>query len=460
MSSKVDQTVYQLEGKPKLKYAILFGLQHILAMFVSNVAPILIIANAVGLSPEQTRIMVQAAMLTSGAVTMLNVYGIKIGKFQIGSRLPMFYGVSFAFVSVSSLVGEEFGLGAVIGASIAAAVIEIIIGVFYKYIRHLFNPLVTGSLLVALGLYLIGVGGNYFIGGFGPYRGTPQALITATVVLLVVLGVRIYTKGVLRSSAVLIGIVVGYILSIALGMVNFDSLRNLDIVSFKLMVPFAVAKPDFILAAIIPFVIVYFASAVETIGDTKGVALGGLNREATHQEISGGLIADGFGSVISSAFNALPNTSFGQNVGIITSTKIVNKHVIGAGAAILMLVSFFPTFSEFMRLIPDAVLGGALITVFAIITANGLKLIGQAGTSDKNLFILAVAFALGMGLGGNVTFIESVPGFIGMFFSTTVAATTITAIIASVIIKPDYSKGTYNPNDDKFDSDESSYIEE
>ncbi|MFV0441279.1 MAG: uracil-xanthine permease family protein [Lachnospirales bacterium] len=445
--------IYQLDGRPSLKYAFPLGMQHVLAMFVSNIAPILILASAINLSPEDTRVMVQAVMFTSGVTTLLQLYSIKIGKIRIGNRLPVVMGISFAFVSVATSVGVEYGLGAVFGASIIAAFLEVIIGLTYKYIKDIFNPLVTGSLLVALGLYLIGVGADYYLGGFGEYRGTPQALGVATVTLFVVLALRIYGKGILKSSSVLIGMIVGYVISIAIGMVNFSGIGELSFVSFRQLQPFAVAKPEFVLPAIVSFVVVYFATAVETIGDTKGVCVGGLNREATEEEISGGLLGDATGSIFASIFNGLPNTSFGQNVGIVSSTKIVNRFVIATGAMFLIVISFFPQFAEFFRLIPDAVLGGALITVFAIITANGLKVLEQAGPSDNNLFILAIAFAIGLGLGGNETFLGAVPSFIGMFFSTTVATTAIVAIIASFVIKPDYSKGTYG-------IEENSYIEE
>lgn len=445
--------IYQLDGKPSLKIAIPLGMQHILAMFVSNIAPILIIANVIGLDAQNTRIMVQAVMFTSGVTTLLQLYPIKIGNFQIGTRLPIVMGISFSFVSIASSVGAEFGLGAVFGAGIVGAFLELIIGLFYKQIKNIFNPLVTGSLLVALGLYLIGVGADYFVGGFGEYRGTATAIIVSSVTLFVVLGIRIFGKGILKSSSVLIGMMVGYILSIAMGMVDFSGIVDLSFVSFAQLKPFAVAKPEFVMSAIVSFSVVYFATAVETIGDVKGVCVGGLNREATDKEIQGGLLADSLGSIFASAFNGMPNTSFGQNVGIVSSTKIVNRFVISTGAMFLVIISFFPQFAEFFRLIPDAVLGGALITVFAIITANGLKILSQAGSSDNNLFILSTAFALGLGLGGNETFLSAVPSFIGVFFSTTVVATTIVAIIASFVIKPDYSKGSYNPT-------ENSYIEE
>ncbi len=453
MEKNSKELVYQLDGRPSLKYAIPLGLQHIMAMFVSNIAPILIIAGAVGLDADSTRIMVQAVMLTSGVTTLIQLYPIKIGKIQIGTGLPIVMGISFAFVSIACSVGAEFGLGAVFGASIVGAFLEVIIGLIYTKIKKVFNPLVTGSLLVSLGLYLIGVGADYFLGGFGENRGTPESLIVATITLFVVLGCRIYGSGILKSSSVLIGILVGYTISIPMGLVDFSGISSLDVVSVSQLQPFAVAKPTFVLPAIISFCVVYFGTAVETIGDVKGTCVGGLDREATDEEIRGGLLADGLGSVLSSVFNGLPNTSFGQNVGIVSSTKVVNRFVIATGASFLIIVSFFPQVAEFFRLMPDAVLGGALITVFSIILANGLKILSTAGASDKNLFILAVAFALGLGLGGNPDFLAAVPSFIGAFFSTSVVATCIVAIIASFIIKPDYSHGTFEP-------DENVYIEE
>ncbi len=453
MEKNSKELVYQLDGRPSLKYAIPLGLQHIMAMFVSNIAPILIIAGVVGLSADDTRIMVQAVMLTSGITTLFQLYPIKIGKIQIGTRLPIVMGISFAFVSIASSVGAQYGLGAVFGASIVGAFLEVIIGLVYTKIKKVFNPLVTGSLLVSLGLYLIGVGADYFLGGFGEYRGTPQSLIVATITLFVVLCCRIYGKGILKSSSVLIGILVGYTISIPMGLVDFSGISSLDVVSVRQLQPFAVAKPTFVLPAIISFCVVYFGTAVETIGDVKGTCVGGLDREATDEEIRGGLLADGVGSIFASTFNGLPNTSFGQNVGIVSSTKVINRFVIATGAMFLIIISFFPQLAEFFRLMPDAVLGGALITVFSIILANGLKILSQAGASDKNLFILAIAFALGLGLGGNEDFLAAVPGFIGVFFSTSVVATCIVAIIASFVIKPDYSLGTFEP-------DENSYIEE
>ncbi len=456
MSDFNFENARQLEGKVPFKFAFPLGLQHVLAMFVSNLAPILIIGGvALGNHPgtfssDGLTMMIQAAMFTSALVTMIQLYPIKIGSYQIGSGLPIVMGVSFAFVGVGTAAAAEFGMPAVIGAAFVGAFLEVFVGFTYKYIKRIFTPIVTGTLLIALGLYLVNVGGNYFVGGFGPLRGTWEAILTATITLLVALAFNVYGKGVWKNAAILVGIAVGTLFALIIGITNFDLVGQTDWVSLWHIVPLKAIDFNFAdmfkLGAIVPFIAVYFATTVETIGDTNGVALGGLGRIATEDEISGGLLADGFGSMFSTAFNALPNTSFGQNVGIVTNTKVVNKSVVFTGVAFLALLSFLPKFAAIFRIIPDAVLGGALITLFAIIVGNGIKMLAKAGFSDKNMLIISIALGLGLGLGGKTEFIE-LHKILDILFGSAVAATAIFAILASWIIKPDYSEGNWDPND-------------
>ena len=455
MSNFDFENARQLEGRVPFKIAFPLGLQHVLAMFVSNLAPILIIGGvALGNHPESfssagLTMMVQAAMFTSAAITMLQLYPIKIGSYRIGSGLPIVMGVSFAFVGVGVNAATEFGMPAVIGAAMVGALLEIIIGFTYRYIKRIFTPIVTGTLLIALGLYLINVGGNYFVGGFGPWRGTWEAIVTAFVTLLVAIGFNIFGKGVWKNASILVGIFVGTIVALILGITNFELVGKTDWISFWHIVPLKAIDFNigemFKLGAIIPFLAVYFATSVETIGDTNGVALGGLNRVASEEEIEGGLLADGFGSMLSTMFNALPNTSFGQNVGIVTNTKVVNKSVVFTGVTFLALLSFLPKLAAIFRVIPEAVLGGALITLFAIIMGNGIKMLKKAGFSDKNMLIISIALGLGLGLGGKAEFI-SIHKVLDVLFGSTVAATAIFAILASWIIKPDYSEGDWHPD--------------
>ncbi len=445
----------QLEGKVPLRLAFPLGLQHVLAMFVSNLAPILIIGGvALGNHPESfssagLTMMVQAAMFTSALATMLQLYPIKIGSYRIGSGLPIVMGVSFAFVGVGVNAAATFGMPAVVGAAMVGALLEIFIGFTYRYIKRIFTPIVTGTLLIALGLYLINVGGNYFVGGFGPLRGTWQAVVTASVTLIVSLGFTIFGKKIWKNTSILIGIFAGTLVALALGITNFELVAKTDWVSFWHVVPLKAIDFNigemFKLGAIIPFLAVYFATSVETIGDTNGVALGGLDRIATEEEIEGGLLADGFGSVFSTLFNAMPNTSFGQNVGIITNTKVVNKFVIFTGVVFLAALSFLPKIAAIFRIIPDAVLGGALLTIFAIIMGNGIKMLKKAGFTDKNMLIISISLGLGLGLGGKAEF-TSIHKVLDILFGSTVAATAIFAILASWIIKPDYSEGDWHPD--------------
>lgn len=445
----------KLEGKVPFRFAFPLGLQHVLAMFVSNLAPILIIGGvALGNHPgtfssDGLTMMIQAAMFTSAVVTMIQLYPIKIGSYQIGSGLPIVMGVSFAFVGVGSAAAAEFGMPAVVGAAFIGTFLEIFVGFTYRYIKRIFTPIVTGTLLIALGLYLVEVGGNYFVGGFGPWRGTWEAILVATITLFVALGFNIYGKKVWKNAAILVGIFVGTIFSLILGISNFDLLAQTDWISLWHIVPLKAIDFNigdmFEIGAIIPFLAVYFATSVETIGDTNGVALGGLGRVATENEIEGGLLADGFGSMFSTAFNALPNTSFGQNVGIITNTKVVNKSVVFTGVAFLAMLSFIPKFAAIFRIIPDAVLGGALITLFAIIIGNGIKMLKKAGFTDKNMLIISIALGLGLGLGGHPSFV-GLHKILDVLFDSEVAATAIFAVLASWVIKPDYSEGDWDPD--------------
>lgn len=455
MSNLNFENAHTLEGKVPFKIAFPLGLQHVLAMFVSNLAPILIIGGvALGNHPENftsagLTMMVQAAMFTSAVTTMIQLYPIKIGSYRIGSGLPIVMGVSFAFVGVGVNAAIEFGMPAVVGAAMVGAVLEIVIGFTYRYIKRIFTPIVTGTLLIALGLYLVNVGGNYFVGGFGPWRGTWEAIVTATITLIIALGFNIFGKGVWKNASILVGIFVGTIVAILFGITDFGAVTEAGWVSVWHVVPLKAIDFNisemFKLGAIIPFLAVYFATSVETIGDTNGVALGGLGRVASEEEIEGGLLADGFGSMFSTMFNAMPNTSFGQNVGIVTNTKVVNKSVVFTGVVFLALLSFLPKLAAIFRVIPDAVLGGALITLFAIIIGNGVKMLKKAGFTDKNMLIISIALGLGLGLGGKAEFI-SVHKILDVLFGSTVAATAIFAILASWVIKPDYSEGDWDPD--------------
>lgn len=429
---KGEDLIYQLDGRPPLKVAFPLGMQHVLAMFASNLAPILIIAGACGLVGADLIAMMQCAMFVSGLTTFIQLYPIKFGnKFQIGSKLPIVMGTSFAFVPTAITIGSTSGIGAVLGASLVGSFTEVIMGVFFKYIKRFFPPLVVGSTLITIGINLMDAGAEYFAGGAGsPDFGSPRNLAVAFMVLAIVVMLQRFGKGALKSSAILIGIVVGYIVSAFLGMVDVTAIREAG--WFSVPMPFRF-KLTFSMPAILSFAALYITSGLETIGNTSGITIAGFDREATEKETSGAILADALGSTTAAIFNALPNTAFGQNAGIVSMTKVVNRWCIAVGAFVLMISGFVPKLGAIFSAIPAPVLGGAIISVFSMIIINGIKMIARAGFSERNILVLGVTFALGLGLAKNAEAIAQLPTILKFIFTDSVAATCIVGIILNII---------------------------
>ncbi len=423
--------IHQLEGRPRLRTAVPLGLQHVLAMFTGNLAPILIIASACGLGDGDIVIMMQSAMFVSGLTTFVQLYPIRIGKhFRIGGNLPIVMGTSFAFVPTATSVAAMGGIGAVLAGSIVGSLAEVIIGFFYKWVRHLFPPLVIGCTLVTIGIDLLEVGANYFAGGAGAADyGSPQNIAIATAVLLVIVLLQRFGKGLIKSTSILIGLIVGYLISLALNMVDVQSIAEASFFSVPRPLYFEL---DFSVAAIVSFIPLYVFSGIDTIGSTSGVAMAAFDREATAEETSGAILADALGSTTAAIFNSLPNTAFGQNVGIITMTGVVNKFCIATGAMVLMICGFLPKLGAVFSAVPYCVLGGAVISVFGTIAINGIKMLARAGFSERNVLIMSVTFALGLGLSSMPEAVAQLPSVIQFFFSDPIAATCLISVVLNV----------------------------
>ena len=424
--------VYQLDGKPRLRTAIPLGMQHVLAMFASNLAPILLIAGACSLNGADTIIMMQCAMFVSGLTTFIQLYPIRLGKrLRIGGNLPIVMGTSFAFVPTATTVAATGGIGAVLGGCLLGSVSEVLIGVFYKYLRKFCPPLVVGSTLITIGINLMSAGAGYFAGGVGSKDyGSIRNLSIAFLVLAIVVLLQRFGKGLFKSSALLISMVIGYIICGFLGMVDTQSIAAAG--WFSVPKPFHF-KMTFSIPVTISFAALYITSGLETIGNTSGITMAGFDREATETETSGAILADAGGSILAACFNALPNTAFGQNAGIVSMTKVVNKFCIATGAFILMISGFIPKLGALFAAIPAPVLGGSIISVFSMIIINGIKMIAKAGFSERNVLILGVTFALGLGLAKDPAAVAQLPSAIRFIFSDSVAATCIVAIILNLI---------------------------
>lgn len=401
-STVSTDNLYKLDGKIPVTQAIPFGLQHILAMFVANISPILIVAGTCNLSASQTAMLIQSAMIIAGIGTLIQLFPI----WRIGSGLPIVMGISFTFVSVFCYIGPTYGYNAIVGAILVGGIIEGVLGLFAKYWIKLIAPIVAASVVTAIGFSLLSVGASSFGGGSGTENfGSAKNWIIGTVTLLSCIVFNIFAKSYLKQLSVLFGLIVGYIVAACMGMIDFSALQNTSIIAFPSIMHF---KPEFNINAIISVTLIFLVSATETIGDTSALAASGLNRDVTLKETSGSIACDGFISALSSIFGCLPITSFSQNVGLVAMTKVVNRFAIAAGAVIMLLAGIFPFFGSLLATLPDAVLGGCTLMMFGNIVVSGLQMIGKCGYTQRNITIAALSLSIGIGF-------TQVPEIFGIF---------------------------------------------
>jgi len=433
--------LYKLYGRPKFKLAFPVAIQHLLAMFTGNLAPILIISAVAQASITQTTMMVQAAMFAAGISTLINLYPIKIGKWQIGANLPIVMGTAMTFVPPATLVATraiEMGMpnpiGVVVGAIMVAAFAEAIVGVFYKYLRPFFPPLVIGSVLISLGISLFTVGVNNFGGGSpatNPNFGSGLNMAVAFGVFFINMFLQRFGTGMWKISSILIAMTIGYIAAALLGMVNFDPLYYASVFAFPQPL---YLRPEFHGWAIGSFIAIFVVSGLSTIGYTQSITNQAMGREATNKEISGAIFADAVASSFSAIFNSLPNTEFGQNAGIVAFTKIINKWCIALCAIVLIASSMFPIFGAVFAAIPPSVLGGAILSIFAMIFTNGVILISRSGFSAKNITMLTIIFGIGLGFAppNNAALIQSFPSWLQFVFSDRVLLISVVAVLVNL----------------------------
>ena len=391
MQSSINN-IYKLDGTVPIAKAIPFGLQHILAMFVSNLTPITLIATSdqPALIQAQIAILLQNAMFVAGIATLIQLYPI----WKIGSRLPVVMGVSFTFVTVLSTVAANYGYPAVIGAVMIGGIMEGTLGLLAKYWRKIITPVVAASVVTSIGFSLFTVGARSFGGGYNEDFGSAQNLLLGTITLAVCLLWNVLSKGYLKQLSVLAGLVVGYIIAIFMGKVDLGSILSGGLISLPHLFP---VKPEFHAGAIVSTCIIFLVSAAETIGDTSALVSSGLDREITGKEISGSLACDGYASTISSLFVCPPVTSFSQNVGLVAMTKVVNRFTIMTGAVCMILAGLLPPIGNFFASLPDSVVGGCTIMMFGSILTSGVQMIASCGFSQRNITIVSLSLAVGIG---------------------------------------------------------------
>ena len=422
----------KLDGDVPLIRSVPYGIQHILAMFVANLAPIMIIAGAAGLDDVSTGGMIQAAMLIAGIGTLIQLFPIG----RLGSGLPIVMGISFTFVTVLAGVVATYGMGAAMGAIIVGGCIEGVLGLFARYWRKLITPIVAAVVVTSIGFSLLSVGATSFGGGSGAADfGSPRNLLLGTVSLVACLAFQCLVKGKQKHLSVLFGLVVGYIVAIPLGAVDFSSFSDIKLFAAPSIMPFA---PEFDLGAIISVTLIFLVSATETLGDTTAVCQTGLNRNVTDKELSGSIAADGFVSALSGCFGCMPITSFSQNVGLVAMTKVVNRKAIATGACIMILAAFCPVISALFSSLPEPVLGGCTIMMFGNIIVAGFQMIASAGFSQRNIVIAALSLAIGVGFTQVAEIFSCFPELVqSVFAQNCVAVVFLVAVVANLVLPRD-----------------------
>ena len=449
---------YDFYARLPLKKAIPLGMQHVLAMFVGNLTPILLITGACGLGAgtefaDLQIALLQNAMLIAGVVTLIQLFSIG----PVGGKVPIIMGTSSGFIGVCNSVSAVMGggilaYGAIMGASLIGGLFEGVLGFMLKPLRRFFPPVVTGAVVLSIGLSLISVGVNSFGGGSSAKDfGSLENLLLGAIVLIVIVALKHGTKGMTSASSILIGIIVGYIVAAVMGMVlpttgvdaegveytkawvlNWQKVADASWFAIPAIMP---VKLVFDVRAIVPIMIMFVVTAVETVGDISGVMVGGMDREATDTELAGGVICDGLGSSLASLFGVLPNTSFSQNVGLVTMTKIVNRFALTTGAIFLILCGLFPKLAALISIMPQSVLGGAAVMMFSSIVVSGIQLITKEPMTPRSITIVSVALGLGYGLGANGGVLSGLPQFVQLIFGGSgIVPAAIVAIVLNIVL--------------------------
>ena len=430
---------------PALHKAVPLGIQHVLAMFVSNVTPAIIIAGAAGFgfgsnSPDFPELLylIQMSMLFAGIATLLQT----VGMGPVGGRLPIVQGTSFAFIPILIPLVAGKGvdaLSAVFAGVIIGGIFHGALGLIIGRIRFALPPLVTGLVVLMIGLYLVKVGIQYAAGGIPAYDkpeyGSMLNWSAALVVIIVTLVLKFFTKGMMSVSAVLIGILAGYVYGLAVGMVTFDAIGTSwdRAAAFALPVPFKYGF-ELTTAAVVGFCMMSFVSAVETVGDVSGITKGGAGREATDKEIEGATYADGVGSAIAGVFGGLPNTSFSQNVGLVAMTGVMSRHVVTIGAIFLIICGLIPKVGALVRTIPIEVLGGGVIVMFGMVAAAGARMLADVAWNRRNMVIFAIALSVGFGLQLDPKAVQYLPDTLRILMTSGLLPAAVIAIVLNLVL--------------------------
>lgn len=417
---------YGIDEMPPIGEAMVLGIQHVLVMMASNVTIPIILATAIGATTGETTFLVQVALLVAGLTTLIQTFGIG----PVGARLPIVQGTSFGFLVVSVPLAQDYGIGAVFGGALFAGLVQVGIGVSLRWLKVLFPPIVSGIVVLVIGIGLLPTGMELFGGGAGAEDfGSWSNLGLATLVLVILLVTYRYGSGILSAASVLVSLVIGYLVAIPTGKVDFSEVG--DAAWFAVPMPLKFGL-DFPAAALIAMGAMAIATSVETIGDLSAITKSGAGRQVKDRELTGGVLADGVSTAIAALFSALPNTTFGQNVGLVAFTGVMSRHVVSVGAGFLILLGLVPKLAAVIAVMPSAVLGGAAVVMFGMLLGAGIKLLADSSLDRHDLLVIAVSIGVGQGFAAVPEVTELMPESIEVLMTSGIVPATVLAVVMNL----------------------------
>lgn len=440
-TGRSQASIFQLDGIPKFSQALPLALQHVVAMIVGCVTPAIIVSGVAGLNNADKVILIQSALVVSALSTLLQLFPIgKKGGFRIGSGLPVIMGISFAYVASMQAIASSYNIGTIFGAQIVGGMIAFVIGFFIDKIRKLFPPLVTGTVVLTIGLSLYSTAVNYMAGGassenYGHWKNWLVAFLTLAVVIVL----NHFGKGIIKLASILIGIIVGYIVAACFGMVDFSAVAEAGIFQAPKLMYFGI---EFEPSSCVAIGLLFAINAIQAIGDFTATTTGSMDRVPTDEELKGAIVGYGITNILGAFLGGLPTASYSQNVGIVTTTKVVNRCVLGLAAGILLIAGLVPKFSGLLTTIPQCVLGGATISVFASIAMTGIKLITSQEMNYRNTSIVGLAVALGVGVTQASASLAMFPEWVTTIFGKSpVVLATIVAVLLNLVLPKEKEDG-------------------
>lgn len=427
--NKANGSVFELTGRPPVREVMPLAMQHVVAMIVGCVTPALIVARVAGISAADQVVLVQSSLVIAALATFLQL--ITVGR--LGSGLPVIMGVSFAYLSSMQAIAEGYDIGTIFGAQIVGGIVAFIVGVFVKQLRKFFPPIITGTVVFTIGLSLYPTAINYMAGGTGsPDYGSWKNWVIAIFTLIIVTVLNHFGKGIFKLASILIGIICGYVVALMFGMVDFSNITASGYFQMPKVMHFGI---NFEVSSCVAIGILFAINAVQAIGDFSATTIGSMDREPTDKELQGGIMGYGISNIVGAFLGGLPTATYSQNVGIVTTTKVINKWVLGTASGLILAAGLIPKFSAILTTIPQCVLGGATVSVFASIAMTGMKLVVSQPMNYRNTSIVGLAAALGMGISQSAGALATFPDWVTTIFAKSpVVLATIVAVLLNLIL--------------------------